>query len=319
MLVHDLRQLIIDDPACCLQLVFRYCSERVLVRMIDEKPPASIKNDDNAIILSASQPIQHKGETFFGQHNFAPRSDLAPALQSIKTEPDTKLLASVETVKKPDLGSFEGRYDPFEQASASPSSSNHHEQPRRNSLIPSRKSSTEQYSQVVRDYVESKSDEQGDQGEEKLFVMALCGVLERAEIPILEEELAHLYDETLELGQDSYRSQLESFGVSSLSEVLSRLYDDRFEVNLAEGVTVKGIRMNESTKTLDGKAAVFYYNDIDELDHEWLTNADFYLKKRADGTLERWIDQLVNDYNQKTQKMDSEQAQNILMRRWQTR
>ena len=85
-------------------------------------------------------------------------------------------------------------------------------------------------------------------------------------------------------------------------------------------MTVQGIRMNKSSRTLDGKEAVFYYVDIDGAsNHGWFVNEDHYAEERVDGTLDRWIKQLLTNYNRLLGKMDEEKAENTLRQKWETR
>ena len=95
---------------------------------------------------------------------------------------------------------------------------------------------------------------------------------------------------------------------------------DISEAEWDEGLTVFGIRMNKSYKTLNGAEAVFYYSDIDgESDHDWLVDEDYYSEQTRDGTLERWIKQLVSGFNARVASSSVEKAESYLRQKWETR
>jgi len=148
------------------------------------------------------------------------------------------------------------------------------------------------------------------------FSLAVCSILERADIPVIESELEFMYNESTELGEDCFTAALNKLGVNNLYELLV----DISEAEWDEGLTVFGIRMNKSYKTLNGAEAVFYYSDIDgESDHDWLVDEDYYSEQTRDGTLERWIKQLVSGFNARVASSSVEKAESYLRQKWETR
>ena len=173
-------------------------------------------------------------------------------------------------------------------------------------------------SPVVNDY-ESERDtkehaELVQNGE--IICLAMRTVLDRADIPVTESELEFMYNEATELGQDCYKAQLGRLGFNNLHDLLIAISDEKWD----EGLTVCGIRMNRSRKTLDGSESLFYYSDIDGgSNHDWLVDEDYYSEQMRDGTLERWVKQIVSIFNNRVKQSSVEKAESYLRQKWETR
>ena len=150
----------------------------------------------------------------------------------------------------------------------------------------------------------------------EIICLAMRNVLDRADIPVTENELEFMYNEATELGQDCYKAQLGRLGFNNLHDLLIAISEEKWD----EGLTVCGIRMNRSRKTLDGSESLFYYSDIDGgSNHDWLVDEDYYSEQMRDGTLERWVQQLVSIFNNRVKQSSVEKAESYLRQKWETR